>query len=120
MTLSRLFPAAVSVFALAGCATAPNASSALPSNREVVAYVAANWSDSYGPLFAYLNQRPGQPVVLVSVKDVECATDDGDARCSFAVQGRFGDGSILQRPMDSAFRRRADGSIVQLIPVVVE
>ncbi len=51
-------------------------------------------------------------------KNVECVAERGDASCTFIVQGRFRDGVVLRRSLDSLFRRQADGSIEQLIPVI--
>ncbi len=117
MTLYRLFPAALFVLALAGCSTTSAVVSPIPSDREVVAYVTSNWSD-YDAQFALLSQRQGQTAAIVSVTDVECVADDGDARCTFIVQGRFEDGVVLRQPMESYFQRQGDGSIEELIPVL--
>ena len=108
--------AALSVLALAACATAPATPSNIPSDREVVAYVGDNW-DSYQSGLAYLADRRGQSPVLVSVKEVDCRAFGTDAACTLVVTGRFADGAVVSRPMDSHFRRMDDGSIEQLIPV---
>ena len=71
----------------------------------------------YDARFAFLSERRDQSVALVSVTDVECEADGGNARCNFVAQGRFEDGTILRRSMESRFQRQADGSIEMLIPV---
>ena len=116
MTRFHLFPAALSVLAVVGCATTPTEMSSVPSDREVVAYVTANW-DAYDARLAFLSERRGQSPILVSVTNVECAPDGGNAKCTFDVRGRFEDGSVLTRPIESLFQRQDDGSIEMLIPV---
>jgi len=116
MTLHRLLPAALFVLAPVGFATAQTAPSALPSDREVVAYVTTNWVH-YDTRFAFLSGRPDQSPALVSVTKVECAADGETASCTFVVRGRFADGAVLRRAMDGHFGRRADGSIEMLIEV---
>lgn len=88
----------------------------MPTDAEVVAYVTTNWS-SYDRRLAFLAGRRGQSPSLVSVTDVECREDDGDAACTFVAEGRFSDGTVLRQPMESAFQRQSDGSIEMLIPV---
>ncbi|WP_439470293.1 hypothetical protein [Brevundimonas sp.] len=109
--------APLSILAAAGCATAPASPSSIPSDREVAAYVQTNWA-IYEGQFAFVSERRDQSAVLVSVTNVDCAAVEGDARCTFDVQGRFADGTVLKRPLESRFRRQADGSIEMLIPVV--
>ena len=109
--------AALSVCALAACATTPTVPSAIPSRKEVVDYVTTNWG-YYDARFAFLSERRGQSPVLVSVTDVRCDADSGNANCTFTVQGRFGDGVVLRQPMESLFQRQTDGSIEMLIPVM--
>jgi hypothetical protein len=109
--------ASLSVLAAAGCATAPGSPSSIPSDREVAAYVTTNWQNYQGR-FAFLSERRGESPTLVSVRNIECAAVNGDAECTFDVQGRFADGTVLKRPLESRFRRQADGSIEMLIPVV--
>jgi len=116
MILHPILVAGLSVLTVIGCATAPATPSPIPSDREVVAYVTANW-DQYDARFAFLSERRGQSPSLVSVTNVDCAADGGDARCTFTVQGRFQDGVVLRRSLDSLFQRQADGSIEKLIPV---
>ena len=117
MTLHRLLPAGLSALTLVGCATAPATLSPIPSDREVIAYVTTNW-DAYDARFAFLSERRGQSSSPVSVTNVECVADGGDANCTFTVQGRFQDGVVLRRSLDSLFQRQPDGSIEQLIPII--
>jgi|JI6StandDraft_1071083.scaffolds.fasta_scaffold663993_1 hypothetical protein len=116
MKLHPFLSAALSIAALVGCATTSPGPSTVPSDREVVAYVTTNWG-YYDARFAFLSERRDQSVALVSVTDVECEADGGNARCNFVAQGRFEDGTILRRSMESRFQRQADGSIEMLIPV---
>lgn len=108
--------AALSALVLSGCATSSPTPSLVPSDREVIAYVTTHW-DYYEGRFAFLSDRAGQSPSLLSVTDVECQPDDGDAMCTFTARGRFQDGMILRRSMDSLFQRQDDGSIEMLIPV---
>lgn len=113
----QLLPVAITMLALTGCATGPSVPSPVPSDREVVAYVRANW-DAYDARLAFLSGRRGQSPTLVSVSNVECAPDGSDARCTLDVEGRFEDGTVVKRAIESLFQRQTDGSIEMLIPVV--
>ena len=117
MIRRQLIPAALFILALTSCASAPPASSSVPSDREVVAYVTTTW-DHYDQEFAFLSDRQGQSPIVLSVRNVECVPDGDDAKCTFVVRGRFGDGAVVSQPMESFFARRPDGSIEVLIPVV--
>ncbi len=117
MALRLLLSAALSILALVGCATAPATPSPIPSDREVIAFVMATW-DHYDRRFAYLSERRGQSSNPISVTNVECGPDGEDAKCTFIVKGRFGDGTVVSQPMESFFQRQPDGSIDVLIPVV--
>lgn len=120
MTLRVLFPTALSVFALTGCATAPAELSLVPSDREIVAHVRANW-DQYAARMAFLSGRPREIPALISVSKVECAPEDSgsSAECTFNVRARFGDGAAMTRSVDSRYVRLSNGSLQKLIPVVV-
>lgn len=116
MFLHHRLSAALFILALAGCATAPAEPSPIPSDREVVAFVMATW-DHYDARFAFLSDRRGQSSAPLSVTNVECGPDGDDAKCTFVVRGRFGDGVVVTQPMESFFQRQSDGSIEVLIPV---
>ena len=116
MITRHLLPVALSALATA-CATAPVEPSPIPSDREVIAYVTTNWG-YFDARFAFLSDRRDQSPALVSVTDVDCTPEEGHARCTFAVSGRFADGVVLRQPMGSHFRREPDGSIEMLIEVV--
>jgi hypothetical protein len=113
-----LLAAVVPAVAIAGCATAPTNPSPLPSDREVVAHVRANW-DEHVARMAFLSGRRGEVSALISVSNVECAPRGFNAACTFDVRARFPDGAKITRSVDSEFQRGADGSIAKIFPVAV-
>ena len=118
MKLRPVGLATLSVLALAGCATAPAAPSSVPSAREVIAHVRANW-DQHSARMAFLSGRPREIPALISVSNVECAPEGLAAECTFDVRARFGDGAVITRSVDSRYQRLSDGSLQKLIPVVI-
>ena len=87
----------------------PVAASAVPTDAEMQAYVAQNWSRYEEDLRRTAKLAPGQ-LQFVGVSDVRCRADFGRMICNYQVAARTPSGELAQGRLEGFFENK-DGKL---------
>lgn len=106
---------------LAACASPPRVpivvSPPSPGEGEVVEYVTRKWAE-YAGRFANFATRRNAPSTLITVSNVVSSPYYGVSNCTFEIQARFEDGSVVSRRLSSQFDRDAAGAPEEVVLLI--